>query len=83
MLASVTVIVKGENMLVVPRAAVLLRRDTHVVLVRRGERDLERCTVVVGGNVDSKVEIVSGVSEGEEVVVEGAVLLDGELDRLL
>jgi multidrug efflux pump subunit AcrA (membrane-fusion protein) len=54
-----------------------------VVLVRRGERELERRPVVVGASVDSQLEIASGLNEGEEVVVEGAVLLDGELDRLL
>ena len=83
MLARVTVAVKGDAMLIVPREAVLLRRDTRVVLVRHGDRDLERRPVVVGANIDSKLQVLSGLSEGEEVVIDGAVLLDGELDRLL
>jgi cobalt-zinc-cadmium efflux system membrane fusion protein len=83
MLARVTVHIHGPLRVLVPRSAVLLRRDTRVVLVRHGDRELERRTVVVGVNVDTKLEVISGLSAGEEVVVEGAVLLDGELDRLL
>ena len=83
MLARVTIVVHGSPMLIVPRESVLLRRDTRVVLVRKGERELERRAVVVGSSVDSQLEIASGLSDGEEVVVEGAVLLDGELDRFL
>lgn len=83
MLARVKVTVKGPPRVLIPRSAVLLRRDARVVLVRRGERDLERRAVIVGAQLESQLEIISGVSAGEEVVVEGAVLLDGELDRLL
>jgi len=83
MLAHVTVSVVGEPELVVPRDAVLLRRDSRVVLVRRGDRQLERRPVIVGTSVDNRLVIRSGVHEGEEVVSGGAVLLDGEFDRLL
>lgn len=83
MLARVTVSVLGARRLVVPRSAVLLRRDLRVVLVRVGERELERRVVVTGANVNSQLEVLSGLTGNEEVVVEGAVLLDGELDRLL
>ena len=83
MLAHITVAVQGEPQLVVPREAVLLRRDTRVVLVRHGECQLERRPVIVGTSVDTRLVILSGVNEGDEVVSAGAVLLDGELDRLL
>ena len=83
MLAHVTVAVEGESQLVVPRDAVLLRRDSRVVLVRRGAGQLERRPVVVGASVDNRMVILSGVAVGDEVVSGGAVLLDGELDRLL
>lgn len=83
MLAHVTVAVKGDPQLVVPREAVLLRRDTRVVLVRRGDDELERRPVVVGTSVDTRLVILSGLAAGDEVVTAGAVLLDGELDRLL
>ena len=83
MLAHITVAVQGEPQLVVPREAVLLRRDTRVVLVRRGDARIERRPVIVGTSVDTRLVILSGVDEGDEVVSAGAVLIDGELDRLL
>ncbi|MGC3969122.1 MAG: efflux RND transporter periplasmic adaptor subunit [Pirellulales bacterium] len=83
MLAHTKVSVEGEPKLLAPRSAVLLRRDVRVVMVKVGDDRLERRQVETGANVGDRVEIVSGLKEGEEVVVEGAVLLDGELDRLL
>jgi cobalt-zinc-cadmium efflux system membrane fusion protein len=83
MLAHVTVSVEGEPHLVVPREAVLLRHDDRVVLVRRGELDIERRAVIVGTSVGERLVVLSGVDEGDDVVSAGAVLLDGELDRLL
>ncbi|MEI8367321.1 MAG: efflux RND transporter periplasmic adaptor subunit [Planctomycetia bacterium] len=83
MLAHVCVAVEGDPVIVVPRDAVLLRRDARVAFVRHGEGTLERRPVMVGPAIDNRVVVLSGVNEGEEVVVEGAVLLDGELDRLL
>lgn len=83
MLAHVTVAVTGEPQLVVPREAVLLRRDARVVLVRHNANELERRPVIVGTSVDDRLVVLSGVDEGDEVVSAGAVLLDGELDRLL
>ncbi|MFZ6182169.1 efflux RND transporter periplasmic adaptor subunit [Nannocystis pusilla] len=75
--------VRGDETLVVPRSAVLLRRDALVVFVVRGERLLERRTVALGARFGEKVQIVDGLTPGDEVVVQQAVLLDGELDRLL
>lgn len=83
MLARVTVTVIDKPRLLVPRSAVLLRRDTSVVLVKCGDQELERRTVVTGTTIGDRLEVVSGLLENEEVVVEGAVLLDGELDQLL
>lgn len=83
MLARINVMVEGEPELMVPREAVLLRRDSKIVLVRKSDDLIERRAVIVGASIDSNLVILSGLSEGEEVVIEGAVLLDGELDRLL
>jgi cobalt-zinc-cadmium efflux system membrane fusion protein len=83
MLAHVTVSVRGDPQLVVPRDAVLLRHDARVVFVRHGENQLERRPVMVGTSVDNRLVVLSGVNDGDEVVSEGAVLFDGELDRLL
>ncbi|MFO0686016.1 MAG: efflux RND transporter periplasmic adaptor subunit [Sandaracinus sp.] len=83
MTARVQVQASGSgDAVVVPRAAVLLRRDDRVVIVRREDGRLERRTVHTGSVLGDEV-IVDGVQAGEEVVVEGAVLLDGELDQLI
>lgn len=83
MLARIIAQVEGDPVVVVPRDAVLLRRDARVVLIRKDGRFLERRQVKVGPNIGPNIAILFGVQEGEEVVSEGAVLLDGELDKLL
>lgn len=83
MVARVLVRVKGKYGLVVPRSAVLLRRDDYVVFVRRGDDEIERRVVQTGLNFGKDIQIVTGLSEGEIVITEGAVLFDGELDRHL
>lgn len=81
--ARVSVEVTADPHVIVPRSALLLRRDEPVVFVRVAENVLERRHVELGLQLGDHVQIVEGVSAGEEVVVEGAVLLDGELDVLL
>jgi cobalt-zinc-cadmium efflux system membrane fusion protein len=83
MVARVVVSVAAEGVLTVPRDALLLRRDEQVVLVRRSPDLLERRRIATGLVVGSDVQVLAGLDQGEEVVIEGAVLLDGELDRLL
>lgn len=83
MTARVEVAVSGETQLLAPRAAVLLKRDTYVVFVKKSARVLERRDVSLGQPFSDQIQILSGLAPGEEVVVSGAVLLDGELDRLL
>jgi membrane fusion protein, heavy metal efflux system len=83
MVARVVVSVASNGVLTIPRDALLLRRDDQVVLVRREKERLERRKVSTGMVVGSDVQILAGLAPGDEVIVEGAVLLDGELDRLL
>jgi len=73
----------GEKTLVVPRGAVLVRRDERVVLVQIEPGVLERRAVELGANIGEDVQILKGLKEGEEVVTTNAVLLDGELDLIL
>jgi membrane fusion protein, heavy metal efflux system len=83
MAARVEAQVRGDGGLLLPRSALLMKRDEWVVFVRQGDNTLERRTVRPGKNFGSSVQILEGVAIGEQVVVEGAVLLDGELDVLL
>jgi RND family efflux transporter MFP subunit len=83
MTAKVDVTVHGTGVLVVPRSAVLLRRDARVVFVATGDERLSRRSVDLGASVGDNVQIVKGVQAGERVVTANAVLFDGELDRVL
>lgn len=83
MAARVRAEVRGGGTVVVPRAAVLLRRDEFVVFVAVGERVLERRRVDLGASFGGRIQIVDGLAAGDRVVVENTVLLDGELDTLL
>jgi RND family efflux transporter MFP subunit len=84
MTARVEVEVDGaEGGVIVPRTAVLLRRDDRVVIVRRPDGHLERRPVHTGSTLGEGVQILDGVAVGEQVIVDGAVLLDGELDQLI
>lgn len=83
MVARVVVSVASSGVLTIPRDALLLRRDDQVVLVRHAHERVERRKVSTGMTIGSDVQILAGLTPNDEVVVEGAVLLDGELDRLL
>lgn len=83
MLARVEVAVRGDGAVVVPRSAVLLRRDDRVVFVRVAPGVIERRRVELGLSLGDRVLVTSGLDAGEPVVTAGAVLLDGELDPLL
>lgn len=75
--------VGGEGSLWLPRSALLMKRDQWIVFVQKGENVLERRDVRPGVALGDRVQILGGVASDESVVVEGAVLLDGELDVLL
>lgn len=83
MVARVTVEVMSEERTVIPRSALLLRRDDPVVFLAVEPGVLERRVVRPGMQIGDRVQILEGIAPGDEVVIEGAVLLDGELDVLL
>ena len=83
MAARVNVGVQSSAAVVVARGAVLLRREQRVVFVRLNAEELERRVVTTGLRIGDDVQVLSGLHPGENVVTDGAVLLDGELDRLL
>jgi len=61
---------RHEDVLLVPREAVVERGGKRVVFVTAG-RTVEQREVVVGLGDDELFEIVSGLREGEKVVVQG------------
>ena len=79
----VEVEVNGDERLLVPRRALLMKRDKWVAFVHVDTNVVERREVSPGVLLGDAVQVVAGIAPGEKVIVEGAVLLDGELDVLL
>lgn len=70
--------------IVLPAESVLIKNGTsYVVYVRTGDDLFTGRKVEVGPSVDGKVQVLAGLAVGEDVVVEGALLLDGAADQLL
>ncbi|MCW5833920.1 MAG: efflux RND transporter periplasmic adaptor subunit [Labilithrix sp.] len=63
----------------VPTSAVLARRDQFFVFVRRPDGSFVEREVQLGEQRGEHAIITSGLAPGEDVVTEGAILLDAEL----
>ena len=66
---------KGAPVLVIPRGAVTEINGKPVVFVHHADGDFELHDIVVGRSALDKVEVLSGLREGEQVVSEGAFTL--------
>lgn len=71
-------VARSEDALIVPRGAVLDTGVRAVAYVERGGGAYERRDVRVGRRGDETVEILSGLAEGERVVVQGNLMIDAE-----
>jgi cobalt-zinc-cadmium efflux system membrane fusion protein len=60
----------------VPQSALLMNNDTITVLVEVRPWTFERRVVKLGDEDDNSAQVLSGVSQGERVVVRGGVLLN-------
>ncbi len=58
-----------QNVLTIPSIALIQRDDTTYVNVKTGENQSEEREVTVGLETDELVEILSGLSESDEVVI--------------
>ena len=70
--------VAAGRMLSIPREALLDSGNTQTVFVDRGNGFLEPRRVQVGRRLADRVEIVSGLSTKDRIVVSGAFLLNSE-----
>jgi len=66
---------------VVPAGAVIQSGDHSTVFVETVAGRFERRPVIVGARAGDVVRVVSGLSQGDTVVVDGAMLLQGLLRR--
>jgi len=64
----------GKLSVTVPASAVLDDGAAKIVFVTKGEK-YERREVVIGSQSNGRIEIRSGLKQGEAVVVEGAAAL--------
>jgi cobalt-zinc-cadmium efflux system membrane fusion protein len=70
--------------IVLPAAAVLIEDGkTYVVYVKTGEDLFAARKVEVGRSIDGRVEVLRGVAPGDEVVIRGALLIEGAAEQLL
>ena len=67
--------------LAVPRGALIRIGDEDFVFVEKTEMEYERRKVVAGPTSGHLVEIHDGLKAGERVVVKGALLLEGALEK--
>lgn len=63
----------------VPMSAVLARRDQFFVFVRQKDGSFVEREVQLGEQHGEHATIMGGLAQGEDVVTEGAILLDAEL----
>jgi Cu(I)/Ag(I) efflux system membrane fusion protein len=66
------------NVLTIPRDALIVTGGEERVVVALGDGRFQSLPVVSGMRVQDRVEIVSGLDEGQEVVVSGQFLIDSE-----
>lgn len=70
----------APDTLAVPRSAIIQTGPQAVAFVDQGGGGYARRVLQLGRRGDSLVEIISGVSAGEKVVVNGNLLIDGQAE---
>lgn len=75
-LATVRLDVPG--VLLVPRSAVLQHSGTPIVFVDRGDRTYAATRIRLGRIGDQAAEVLAGLTEGDRVVTQGGLILDGQ-----
>ena len=68
----------SEEQLVVPSEAVIMTGERAVVIVAREGDGFDVADVTVGSEADGKTAILSGLQEGQSIVVSGQFLIDSE-----
>jgi Cu(I)/Ag(I) efflux system membrane fusion protein len=76
--ASATVQLESPETLLVPRSAVLQHAGKPVVYVERDLNTYAAREIRIGRVGDAFAEVLSGLAEGDRVVTEGGLILDGQ-----
>jgi len=75
MFGGIRVLRSSEQGILVPASSVIREGNDAFVFVGKGNGRFERRNVTVGRSADSQLEILSGISAGDVIVSEGALLL--------
>ena len=76
--ATARVVSESPAALLVPRSAVLFTQREPVVYLDQGGGGYEARTVKIGRAGDDAYEVLSGLEEGDQVVTQGALLIDAQ-----
>lgn len=75
MFGSIRVLRSSSAGILIPASAVIREGNEAHVFVSKGNGRFERRTVKLGRALDGSIEILSGISQGDSIVSEGALLL--------
>lgn len=68
----------GAEQLVVPSEALIATGERNVIIVARDDGTFEAVDVTVGAEQDGRTVILSGLTEGQSIVLSGQFLIDSE-----
>jgi Cu(I)/Ag(I) efflux system membrane fusion protein len=68
----------GEPQLVVPSEAIIVTGERNVVIVARADGGFDVAQVTTGAEAGGRTAILSGLSEGQSIVLSGQFLIDSE-----
>lgn len=84
MYARITLFPRGEDHILLPNTAVLIKDGKRTVVYVETEPGIyQEREVHTGSSGNGKIAILDGLTSDDRVVVEGALLLDGEAEQLL
>ncbi len=73
-----TIVTKNKGAIIVPRDAVMDTGARKIVFVQKDEETFEPREIQTGREADNGYEVISGLKEGEHMVVSGNFLLDSQ-----
>jgi cobalt-zinc-cadmium efflux system membrane fusion protein len=75
MFGSIRLLRSSSNGILLPASAVVREGNNAFVFVGKGNGRFEKRSVMLGRTVDGSIEIASGISAGDTIISEGALLL--------
>lgn len=66
-----------SSVLAIPNHAIVTVDEKHYVFLKEDEYSFRRRQVVLGSSGDERTIVKDGLSEGDEIVIDGAILLKG------